>query len=436
MREMKENRTMERKFWVVASWFISSICAVAIVIAVTVWFLSLANFWTGNAHAKEFVTLDGITTGSLLLKIEEGSEEHLQALLLSSEYKVDISGIVARITLTQRFINPSDYWLEGIYAFPIQHTSAIDGLRMRIGDRFIEGVIKEKIEAQRVFDAAKKEGKKAALLVQHRPNIFTNTVANIGPGEFVVVQITYQQIIEQDQEQYTLRLPLVVAPRYESEPVVNMTNAEDGWREVRTDPVGQLTNSSIRDPRADEPGEVHNRVDIKVHLNAGFHLGEIGSHSHKVNISREDDRNVLIQLSGNVSADRDFILEWTKKGSAHTQTSLFKETLKDETYYLLMLTPPAPPPPGLVPSCAEAGVLGAMCATIGSIQATEVLKLVLEQGEPLINRLLLYDALSLEFRTVKIRRDPNCPLCGDSPTIHELIDYEQFCGSPFPHPED
>ena len=97
---------------------------------------------------------------------------------------------------------------------------------------------------------------------------------------------------------------------------------------------------------------------------------------------------------------------------------------------------PAPPPPGMVPSCAEAGVLGAMCATIGSIQATEVLKLVLEQGEPLVNRLLLYDALALEFRTVKIRRDPACPLCGDNPTISELIDYEEFCGSPFPHPEE
>lgn len=92
---------------------------------------------------------------------------------------------------------------------------------------------------------------------------------------------------------------------------------------------------------------------------------------------------------------------------------------------------PAPPPPGMVPSCAEAGVLGAMCATIGSIQATEVLKLVLEVGEPLVNRLLLYDALSLEFRVVKVRRDPNCPLCGDNPTISELIDYEAFCGSPF-----
>jgi adenylyltransferase/sulfurtransferase len=94
---------------------------------------------------------------------------------------------------------------------------------------------------------------------------------------------------------------------------------------------------------------------------------------------------------------------------------------------------PAPPPPGLVPSCSEAGVLGAMTGTIGSIQATEVLKLILEVGEPLVNRLLLYDALSLEFRIVKIRRDPECPLCGDNPTISELIDYEQFCGAPIPH---
>lgn len=94
---------------------------------------------------------------------------------------------------------------------------------------------------------------------------------------------------------------------------------------------------------------------------------------------------------------------------------------------------PSPPPPGMVPSCAEAGVLGAMTGTIGSIQATEVLKLILGIGEPLVNRLLLYDALSLEFRIVKIRRDPNCPLCGDNPTIHELIDYEAFCGAPIPN---
>jgi molybdopterin/thiamine biosynthesis adenylyltransferase len=91
---------------------------------------------------------------------------------------------------------------------------------------------------------------------------------------------------------------------------------------------------------------------------------------------------------------------------------------------------PAPPPPGAVPSCAEAGVLGAMCGVIGTIQAVETIKLILGIGEPLVNRLLLFDSLAMEFREVRIPRDPDCPLCGDHPTIHELIDYEAFCGAP------
>ena len=89
---------------------------------------------------------------------------------------------------------------------------------------------------------------------------------------------------------------------------------------------------------------------------------------------------------------------------------------------------PTPPPPGAVPSCAEAGVLGALPGLVGTIQATETVKIILELGEALSGRLLLIDALSMEFRTVKLRRNPNCPLCGDEPTIHELIDYEVFCG--------
>ena len=93
---------------------------------------------------------------------------------------------------------------------------------------------------------------------------------------------------------------------------------------------------------------------------------------------------------------------------------------------------PAPPPPGLVPSCAEAGVLGALTGVVGSIQAIETLKLILELGDPLVSRLLIIDALPMEFRVVKLRRDPKCPLCGDDPTITGLIDYEGFCGAPFP----
>ena len=89
---------------------------------------------------------------------------------------------------------------------------------------------------------------------------------------------------------------------------------------------------------------------------------------------------------------------------------------------------PTPPPPGEVPSCAEAGVLGMLPGMVGTIQATEVVKLILGIGDSLSGRLLLIDALSMEYRTVKLRRDPECPLCGDNPTVTELIDYEAFCG--------
>jgi rhodanese-related sulfurtransferase len=89
---------------------------------------------------------------------------------------------------------------------------------------------------------------------------------------------------------------------------------------------------------------------------------------------------------------------------------------------------PEPPPPGLVPSCAEGGVLGVVPGVIGIIQATEAIKLILGAGQPLVGRLLLYDALQMRFRELKLRRDPDCPICGDHPTIHALIDYDQFCG--------
>jgi adenylyltransferase/sulfurtransferase len=91
---------------------------------------------------------------------------------------------------------------------------------------------------------------------------------------------------------------------------------------------------------------------------------------------------------------------------------------------------PEPPPPGLVPSCAEGGVLGILPGTVGLIQATETVKLILGIGEPLVGRLLLYDALAMRFRELKLRRNPECPVCGDHPTIRELIDYQQFCGIP------
>ena len=96
---------------------------------------------------------------------------------------------------------------------------------------------------------------------------------------------------------------------------------------------------------------------------------------------------------------------------------------------------PEPPPPGLVPSCAEGGVLGVLPALVGSIQATETVKLILGKGETLSGRLILYDALNMKFRELKLRKNPDCPVCGPNRTIHELIDYEEFCGIPQAEPE-
>jgi adenylyltransferase/sulfurtransferase len=121
------------------------------------------------------------------------------------------------------------------------------------------------------------------------------------------------------------------------------------------------------------------------------------------------------------------------------QTSVFAPHLGGPCYRCLY---PEPPPPGAVPSCAEGGVLGVLPGVIGLIQATEILKLVLGKGSSLLSRLLLFNALDMKFRELKLRRDPQCPLCGENPVITKLIDYQTFCGVPPPsttptmHPDE
>jgi len=148
-------------------------------------------------------------TGSLLLRTVEPGH-YLEAPRLKTDVEITVTGPIARARITQRFENPSDKWVEGVYVFPLPQNSGVDTLRMQIGDRFLEGQVKEREQARKIYEQAAAAGFKATLIEQQRPNIFTNSVANIGPHETVVVQIEYQEAVRLDGDKFQLRVPLVV----------------------------------------------------------------------------------------------------------------------------------------------------------------------------------------------------------------------------------
>ena len=129
--------------------------------------------------------INDVTEGTLLFKTNQLGR-YIPAPLLKTDVQIAIAGIIARATVRQEFTNPSDKkgdWLEGVYVFPLPETAAVDHLRMHVGERVIEGHIKERAEAKKVYEKAKQAGKRTSLVEQERPNIFTTSVANIGPGE-------------------------------------------------------------------------------------------------------------------------------------------------------------------------------------------------------------------------------------------------------------
>jgi len=146
-------------------------------------------------------------SGSLLLKTEDG---YADALRLGIDVDITVSGPTIRARVTQVFRNPTPNWVEATYVYPLPSGGAVDTLKMVVGDRVVVGDIKERQQARAAYEQAKRDGKKAALTEQERPNIFTNSVANIGPGETVLVQIEYQEPVRQSGNEFSLRVPMVV----------------------------------------------------------------------------------------------------------------------------------------------------------------------------------------------------------------------------------
>ena len=297
-------------------------------------------------QAEGLVRLDQVNYGTLLLYTDEPGW-YVPAPVLDTDIDADVSGAIARVVVTQKFRNVAEVFVEGKYLFPLPEGAAVDTLRMRVGDRWIEGRIEERQEAQRVYEEAKAEGRVASLVEQERPNMFTTSVANIGPGEAVIVQIEYQETLAPREGAFGMRLPLVVAPRFNPDPVPTqlVKFGPKGWYEAEDDPVPDRDRivTAVIDPRTEEPGALRNPVDITIDIEAGFPLGRIASlyHSDDVDIQPRGANGARVTLTGPIAANRDFYLSWRPATLGEPYAAAFTEERKGEAHYLTMLTPPA-----------------------------------------------------------------------------------------------
>ena len=279
-------------------------------------------------------------SGSLLLKDDGGVTE---ALRLGIDVDITVSGPTLRARITQVFRNQTRDGVEATYVYPLAANGAVDTLKMVVGDRIILGDIKERQQARVIYEQARRAGQKAALTEQERPNIFTNSVANIGPGETVLVQIEYQEPVHQSGNAFSLRVPLVVGPRYNPAPIVqSVVFRQDGsgWGAATSDPVPDRDRIAppVLDPAAHAPV---NPTSITVRLNAGFALGEVKSHHHAVKIETPNDTTRVVTLAdGPVPADRDFELSWTPAAAKAPSIGLFREHIGESDYLLAFITPP------------------------------------------------------------------------------------------------
>jgi Ca-activated chloride channel family protein len=284
---------------------------------------------SGGVHAAG---VNDAKTGTLFFHTTQGN---IPAPKVSTEVAVQVTGMIARTRVTQVFHNPGAEYVEGIYVFPLPEKAAVDQLWMKIGERVIEGRIKEKAEARRVYEQARSEGRKAAIVEQQRPNLFTNSVAHIGPDERIEVKIEYQQSLAYENGEYRLRFPLAVTPRYT--PGADPLPDEPKAAEARG-------LQPVLHPEYEAPGcGGANPVDIAVTIDAGVAIGEVKSSYHDAAIQKAAGHRVTVMLvKEQEDADRDFELTWKVAPTAAPQAALFTQRHDATDYALLMVVPPQP----------------------------------------------------------------------------------------------
>lgn len=294
---------------------------------------------SAKATAEKKTSFDGEGSGTLIAMSPTGKRVG-QCPLKHTDVKAKISGYVSHVTVKQTFHNPYDHKIEAVYTFPLCETAAVDDMVMKVGSRIVRGTIKKKEEAKEIYDRAKEAGHVASLLDQERPNIFTQSVANIEPGKEVEITIQYIDLLPYDDGKYTFNFPTVVGPRFI--PGASTGSKSGTGRVNDTDRVGDA--SKITPPVTPKGTRAGHDISIYVDIDAGVALSNLKSELHEVSVNNPNASHASVSLMNKSTIpNKDFVLSWDVAGDKLKSGYLtYREPkLHDGSgYFTLMLLPP------------------------------------------------------------------------------------------------
>jgi Ca-activated chloride channel family protein len=280
-------------------------------------------------------TAQAAETAGALRAINSKGESLGSCPLKHTDARVEITGILSRVTVAQRFENPFAHPIEAVYTFPLSHKSAVDDMTIRVGERTIRGVIKRREEAKIIYEQARAQGKLAALLDQERPNIFSQRVTNILPGQRIEVTISYVETLEYENGSYSFVFPMVVGRRYiPGEPVGKQGG---GW----SPDTDQVPDASRITPHvAPKETRAGHDLSIEVNIETGVPFTNLRSTQHEIIALRRDTHSGFVRLADKaVIPNKDFILAYDV-ADADLQDGLVTHRTGSDGYFMLILQPP------------------------------------------------------------------------------------------------
>ena len=260
-------------------------------------------------------------TGGLFANID-GQQQALT--LQHTDVKAQVSGNISRVEVTQSFANPYDKPLEAVYKFPLPDNGAVDDMEIIIGDRIIKGSIKKKEEAKQIYEQAKQEGKTAGLLEQERDNVFTQSLANILPGEKIDVTIRYSNSLKFEGGEYEFVFPMVVAPRYEG-------------KQVNLSGMGMVAKTQVS-PSILPKNRSGQDINVSVEIDAGVPIALIESPTHQINIQKSSFDTEVKLANHDTIPNKDLILRYQVAG-AETQTTILTQNNQQGGHFATYLIP-------------------------------------------------------------------------------------------------